>query len=84
MSDPITLSNWQEHRKMTGKQYEAITKRLGLSQAGAGRYVGVSERTSRRFITGEAEIPVAVALLLRALVHFKEAPLVPKWVRNRY
>jgi len=67
---------------MTGRQYKLIIKQLGLNQAAAGRYTGVSARTSRRYITGEAEVPTATALLLRALVAYQEEPVVPKWKRG--
>ena len=39
---------WQDERMMSPAQYRWYIKALGMSQAGAGRYLGVSERTSRR------------------------------------
>ena len=68
---------------MSPAQYRWYIKALGMSQAGAGRYLGVSERTSRRFARGEAEVPVSMVLLLRALYHFDLDPVVPKWHKNR-
>ena len=74
---------WQDERMMSPAQYRWYIKALGMSQAGAGRYLGVSERTSRRFARGEAEVPVSMVLLLRALYHLDLDPVVPKWHKNR-
>jgi hypothetical protein len=76
------MSEWQKDRTMTGRQYKLIIKALGLNQAAAGRYTGVSARTSRRYITGHAEVPTSTALLLRSLVAHGETPVVPKWKRG--
>jgi len=59
---------------MTPADYRKTIDQLGLSQRGAGRFLGVDERTSRRWVSGEAAIPVAVALLLRLMVKFKLKP----------
>jgi len=71
------MSDWQKDREMTPRQFKMVVKQLGLTQAGAGRYVGVSERTARRFISGHAEIPASVVLLLRACVALDIKPRVP-------
>jgi DNA-binding transcriptional regulator YiaG len=73
--------SWQHQREMTPTQYKRIIKELGMSQAGSGRFLGFSERTARRFISGQAIIPPAAALLLRAMVVHKEVPIVPSWER---
>jgi hypothetical protein len=75
--------DWQADRRMTAKQYRTVIGALGLNVAQAGRYLGISERTSHRYIRGEAEIPEAHALLLRALYHAGIKPLVPEWVSDR-
>jgi len=67
---------------MSPAQYRWYIKALGMSQAGAGRYLGVSERTSRRFARGEAEVPVSMVLLLRALYQYGLDPVVPKWHKD--
>lgn len=72
---------WQTERIMTPLQYRRIIKLLSLTQAGAARFLGVSERTSRRYIEGTAVIPVSVALLLRSMIAHDETPIVPKWER---
>ena len=53
---------------MTPKQYAEAIQRLGLSQRGAAKFLGVDERQSRRWIAGEARIPESAAKLLRLLI----------------
>ena len=59
---------------MTPKQYAAAIERLGLSQRGAGKFLGIDERTSRKWIAGHARIPVAVGKLLRLMIRLKIDP----------
>ncbi len=59
---------------MSPKQYAEAIDRLGLSQRAAGRFLGVEERTSRRWISGESAIPESVAKLLRLMVQMKLKP----------
>jgi DNA-binding transcriptional regulator YiaG len=63
---------------MTTNQYAEAIERLGLSQRGAGRFLGVDERTSRKWIAGDARIPNSVAKLLRLMI---ERELTPDDVR---
>lgn len=59
---------------MTPTQYRAAIERVGLSQRGAGAFLGVDERTSRRWAAGDAAIPESVAKLLRLMVRLKLDP----------
>lgn len=59
---------------MTPKQYAEAIERLGLSQRGAARFLGVDERTGRKWIAGDARIPEAAAKLLRLCVKMKLDP----------
>ena len=59
---------------MSPKQYAEAIERLGLSQRGAGKFLGVDERTSRKWIAGDARIPESVAMLLRLMVRLKIKP----------
>ena len=59
---------------MTPKQYAEAIERLGLSQRGAGKFLGVDERTSRKWIAGDARIPESAAKLLRLMVQLKLKP----------
>jgi hypothetical protein len=71
--------DWQANRTMTPDEYLVTLHKLGLSAAAAGRYLGVSARTSRRYANGEADVPEAVVLLLRALLAYRVRPIVPAW-----
>lgn len=59
---------------MTPKQYAEAIDRLGLSQRSAARFLGVDERTSRRWIADEGAIPESVAKLLRLMIRLKLKP----------
>lgn len=59
---------------MTPKQYADALERLSLSQRGAGKFLGVDERTSRKWIAGDARIPEAVGKLLRIMMRLKLNP----------
>lgn len=59
---------------MTPKQYAAAIEALGLSQRAAGAFLGVDERTSRRWVLGESAIPESAAKLLRLMVRLKLSP----------
>ena len=49
---------------MTAKQYLKAIERLGISQLGAGRMLGISNRHAQRFASGDSPIPEPVARLL--------------------
>ena len=68
---------WQLERSMTPHQFQRAIDYLGMSQAGPGRFLGVSERTAYRYASGNAKIPTAAALLLRAMVDLGIKPIVP-------
>jgi len=63
---------------MTPGEYLQTLWRLGLTQTAGGRFLGVSERTARRYVRGEAEVPAAQVLLLRAMVELGATPKVPR------
>lgn len=52
---------------MTAEEYRDLIAALGLSQVDASILLGVDERTSRRWASGEREIPAPVARFLRYL-----------------
>ena len=60
---------------MTPKQYIDAIARLGLSQRGAGRFLGVDERTSRRWVSGDSAIPESVSKLLRLMIRLNLNPV---------
>lgn len=51
---------------MTPAEYRSELKRLGLSVRGARHFLGVSERTSRRWANGVHRIPKSAAMTLTA------------------
>jgi DNA-binding transcriptional regulator YiaG len=59
---------------VTPRQYADAIERLGLSQRGAGKFLGVDERTSRKWIAGDARIPTSAAKLLRLMVNLNLKP----------
>ena len=78
------MTDWQHERAMTPRAFKAAIKRLGMSQAGAGRYLGVSERTAARYCSGDADVPEASALLLRCLIANQITPAVPRWSSGQH
>jgi len=59
---------------MTADEYRTTIKRLGLTQSGAGKLIGVTEVTSRRWASGTAPVPGPVSKLFRLMVALKLTP----------
>ena len=59
---------------MTPDQYRSAIASLGLSQVKAGDFLGVDPRTSRRWASGEAEMPESAAKLLRLMIRLGLKP----------
>ncbi len=53
---------------MTAEEYRDAIAALGLTQVGASILLGVDERTSRRWASGERVIPPPAARFLRYLL----------------
>jgi transcriptional regulator with XRE-family HTH domain len=53
---------------MTDEEFKAAIEALGLSQLRAGKLLGASVRSARRWAAGGAAIPESVATLLRLLL----------------
>ena len=53
---------------MTPTQFRAALDRLGLTQVGAARLLGVDARTVRRWALGERPVHPTVVVLLRAML----------------
>ena len=58
---------------MTPDEYRRLVAALGLSVYGSAKVLGISERTTRRYVSGETPIAEPVAKLLRSLVEKREA-----------
>jgi transcriptional regulator with XRE-family HTH domain len=50
---------------MTGKQLQRLLDDAGLSQRGAAKAIGISERQMRRYIAGDAAVPKFIEYALR-------------------
>jgi len=59
---------------MTADEYRSRIASLGLSQEGAGVWLGLSKRQGQRYATGESEIPEPVAKLLRLMARLNLKP----------
>lgn len=53
---------------MTPTQFRDALRRLAVSQRRSASLFGVGERTPRRWASGDAEVPEAVAILLRLML----------------
>jgi hypothetical protein len=69
---------WQQNRTMTGAEFQATISRLGMQQHHAAKWLGITERQARRYVLGDTPVPTATVLLLRAMAHHREQPMVPQ------
>jgi DNA-binding transcriptional regulator YiaG len=53
---------------MNRESYLAAIHTLGLNQAESAKFLGIHDRTVRKWIAGDAPIPRATAYLLRLMV----------------
>ena len=53
---------------MTSEEYLTAISRLELNQTTSAKFLGVTSRSVRRWVAGEASIPHGVALLLRLAI----------------
>ena len=68
--------SWQTDPVMSPREYERTLLALGLNQSSAARFFRYSDRSSRRFIGGEAEVPAATVMLMRLMVQLSLKPKV--------
>jgi transcriptional regulator with XRE-family HTH domain len=59
---------------MEADRYRKLITKLGLSQRGAGRFLGVSDTQAARMALGTAAISPPIAMLLELLVLHATAP----------
>jgi DNA-binding transcriptional regulator YiaG len=55
---------------MTATEYRECIAALGLSQIAAAAFLGISQRTSRRWAAGENAPDVRAEMLLRAMLQY--------------
>jgi hypothetical protein len=63
--------------QMDAAEYRAALKAMRLSQVRAGRWLGISGRTSQAYALGERPIPHVVALCIR--MHLKHGWYACQW-----
>ncbi|MEH2626810.1 DNA-binding transcriptional regulator YiaG [Bradyrhizobium sp. AZCC 1719] len=59
---------------MTGDDFRAAIEKIGVSQEGFGRLIGVRGRTVRSWIAEEFPVPKVVALFARLMLKTKTNP----------
>jgi transcriptional regulator with XRE-family HTH domain len=64
----LTYDNHGRGLAVNRNQFRAALKELGLSQLKAGRLLGSSGRSARRWAGGHAAVPESAAMLLRLLM----------------
>lgn len=69
--------SWQHTRTMSPAAFRAAVAALQVTPAAAGRFLGLSDRTVRRFLRGERDVPTSVVLLLNCMITHRLRPLVP-------
>lgn len=57
---------------MTPEGYRTTISAIGLSQVKAAKALGINERTSRRYASGDLVVPPKIQLALEALKARKE------------
>jgi DNA-binding transcriptional regulator YiaG len=57
---------------MTPDDYRTAIEKLGLSQVAAAKLLGVDERTSRRWASGERDVPAPAVRFLQYLIATKK------------
>ena len=70
--------SWQETRTLSPNGFKLALKNLGFSQTGFGRFIGSSDRTIRRMVRGQRDIPTSFVLLLSSMQFHGDKPIVPK------
>ena len=67
-------ADWRKVAAISPAEYERLLAALGLNQSSGARFLGISDRTSRRYVAGEAEVPAAAVKLLRLMLHLRLGP----------
>jgi len=67
-------ADWRKVAAISPAEYERLLAALGLNQSSGARFLGISDRTSRRYVAGEAEVPAASVKLLRLMLHLRLGP----------
>lgn len=72
------------YASMNSKQLQDLLGRIGISQRAAARELNINERTMRKYVAGDAEIPKTVELaLMRLRIGKEQADLLAELVEAR-
>lgn len=55
----------ETEKQLTGNQLQKLLDSAGLSQRGAAKLIGISERQMRRYVSGDAKVPRVVEFAVR-------------------
>jgi hypothetical protein len=68
-------------KPMTKAEYRRAIEALGLNQVQAGKFLGISDRTSRRWAAGTRPVFPTVEILLRYMLRRRISPKAvnPGW-----
>lgn len=74
--EPITAAYDMDGYEMSAQQYRDAIEEVGLKQVHAARFLGVGDRTSRRWAEAghEAKAPGSIAMLFALMIKFKITP----------
>lgn len=67
------LADWTPGN-MSPTQYRKAIEAMGLSQAKAGEFFGISPRSSQGYALGEYPVPESIAKLLRLMIRLHMKP----------
>jgi len=70
--------SWQHERDFTPLELSKAIDILQMRPAAAARFLGINDRTMRRYLRGQREIPTATVLLLNCMIAHRLRPVVPK------
>lgn len=57
---------------MTAAQLQRVLDKMGETQVGMAKRLGISDRNMRRYVSGELPVPRLVELAVRCLAEHKE------------
>ena len=59
---------------MTPQQFLDAIEKLGLNQSSAARFLGVNDRTVRKWVAGRGQPPASTAMLFSVMIAKKLTP----------
>ena len=82
--DVTTQAAWDRlHEPMTPNELRGILREIAWSQKYLGRHLGVGERLSRYWASGQIEVPFEVRGWLRMVVNRKVYEFPHRWTESK-